>query len=65
MSAYGYSRCPTCGISVANNQMDGHTCDPEAVVALFIKEIEEKLDPLLEEWGKTKLAQFYQWLELR
>lgn len=57
-SAYGYVRCPTCGLAVPKAALDGgsHVCEPDYIVArelaLFASE--------LGDWLGTATGRFAQ-----
>jgi hypothetical protein len=60
--------CPHCGASVAANELDEHTCDPERQVEYQLFQLREEVagfDVALTDWLGTPEGRFAQWLAER
>jgi hypothetical protein len=60
--------CPQCGASVATDERDDHTCDPERQVEYELFQLREEMacfDASLTDWLQTPEGLFAQWLAER
>lgn len=56
--------CPECGVSVACDEVDEHSCDPEDVLDFAVFQFREEFDELddeVSEYLDTPLGRFEAW----
>lgn len=71
-NVYGYARCPECGLSVPEIQLQhgSHVCDPERIIEYQVQKANKELENLesdIAEYLTTERAQkllaFHRWNE--